>query len=265
MGEMIIHYFLTFLTGILAGTLGGLLGIGGGIIVMPYLKFIIGLPIMYAAGTTVITVFFTTFGGTIKHHRLGHIHFRALIPIIASGAIMSIVFSLIFPHLRVVSRWINLGMGILFLIVSLRMIADAIWLSNIMRSPPQDTSAKNKLWQKITVGAIAGALPGLLGIGSGAIFVPVFTFLFGMPIKVAIGSSLACFSINAFISSAMKAFQGFVYWDIAIPIAIGAFFGANIGAKLNKIFPSKVLRFLFGSLFLYVAIKFILLFWGVKI
>ena len=264
---MITHYFVTFLTGIAAGTLGGLLGIGGGIIVMPYLRFIVGLPTMYSAGTCIIAVFFTTFGGSIKHYRLNHIDFRTIVPVIVSGAIMSIVFSLIFPHLKLFSRWLDLAMGILFLIISSRMIAEAIWLSNGKKSLLHNniSKSKGKLWQKISIGAIAGILPGLLGIGTGAILVPAFTFFLGMPIKIAIGSSLACFSLNALFSSTLKASQGFVQWEIAIPIAIGAFIGATIGAKLNKIFSSKILHLIFGIVFLYVSAKFIILFWGVKI
>ncbi len=263
---MIFHYFLTFITGILAGLLGGLLGIGGGIVVMPYLKFIVGLPTMFAAGTTVIAVFFTTFGGSVKHYRLGHIDFKVIAPVIISGAVMSLLFSLVFPHLKLYSRWLDFAIGILFLFIASRMIFESIWFLDGKKSHSNNGSAvKFKLWHKITIGSVAGALPGLLGIGSGAILVAVFTFLFDMPIKIAIGSSLACFSINAFISSVMKASQGFVDWNIAIPLSIGAFIGANIGAKLNKIFSSKILHLIFGLLFLYISAKFILLFYGVKI
>jgi len=54
--------------------------------------------------------------------------------------------------------------------------------------------------QKLAIGAAAGVLPGLLGIGAGAILVPAFRLLLRWPIKVAMGSSLACFAVNALVS-----------------------------------------------------------------
>ena len=71
--------FLVF-GGIMAGMLGGLLGIGGGILLMPILRFIVGLDPAYAAGTCVVAVFFTTLGGSLKHFKLGHIDFPSILP-----------------------------------------------------------------------------------------------------------------------------------------------------------------------------------------
>ncbi len=74
-------------TGLAAGTLGGLLGLGGGIILMPLLRFGFGLSPMYAAGTCVLAVFFTTLGGSYRHYRLGHVKFKPLLPVVAAGVV----------------------------------------------------------------------------------------------------------------------------------------------------------------------------------
>jgi uncharacterized membrane protein YfcA len=116
---------------------------------------------------------------------------------------------------------------------------------------------KGSLAKKIGIGGVAGILPGLLGIGTGAILVPVFRFLFKAPIKVAMGSSLVCFACNALWSSIFKLNQQFVNIDIAVPICLGTFLGANFGAVTNKRVPSSGLKIAFGSLFLYVSFKFI--------
>jgi len=63
--------------GITAGMLGGLLGIGAGTLIMPLLRFVMGLERAYAAGTCVVAVFFTTLSGNLKHFKLGHIDFSA--------------------------------------------------------------------------------------------------------------------------------------------------------------------------------------------
>jgi hypothetical protein len=122
---------------------------------------------------------------------------------------------------------------------------------------PDERRLPGTVWQKSFIGGFAGVLPGLLGIGTGAILVPVFTILLGAQIKVAIGSSLACFMVNALISSAFKWSQGFVDLYVAVPLCLGTVLGANIGARLNRRFPPAVLKILFGVLFFLVAAKFI--------
>ncbi|MCK4342583.1 MAG: TSUP family transporter, partial [Phycisphaerae bacterium] len=57
--------------GLAAGALGGLLGIGGGIVLIPFLRFYVGLSPVYAAGTCVLAVFCTTLSGSYRHHKLG--------------------------------------------------------------------------------------------------------------------------------------------------------------------------------------------------
>jgi uncharacterized membrane protein YfcA len=121
------------------------------------------------------------------------------------------------------------------------------------------------LWKKTTLGGAAGILPGLLGIGTGAILVPAFAFLFDASIKVAMGSSLACFAANALCSSILKISHGFVSWGTVIPICLGTLIGSMVGARINRQFPSMTLKLIFGLVFAYVSAKFILSFFGVGI
>jgi uncharacterized membrane protein YfcA len=248
--------------GLLAGILGGLLGIGGGVVLMPMLRFIVGLSPAYAAGTCIVAVFFTTLGGTWRHRKLGNIHLRSIYPIMISGAVATVIFSFVFLYLSTRGRWLDLGIGAVFSLISLRMIAEGIFGFSGQADRRTAAEIKDNPWQKIGIGFVAGALPGLLGIGTGVILVPAFTYLLAAPIKLAMASSLACFSINAFISSAFKGWQGFVDLNVAVPICLGTLIGANFGARLNKSFSSRILRFAFGLLFLYVSFKFILLFAG---
>lgn len=261
-----LEFAVIVLVGILAGMLGGMLGIGGGIIIFPVLRFGLGLPPALAAGTCVVAVFFTTLGGSWRHYRFGHINFRSILPIIIAGVVSTIIFSIGFLQLSSRERWIDLGVGIVFAMVSIRMIIEGLPFRAKNKSPGNNLrEIEGPLWKKTTLGGSAGILPGLLGIGTGAILVPAFTFLFDTSIKVAMGSSLACFAANAFFSSILKASQGFVSAGTAIPICIGTLIGSTIGAKLNRHFPSMTLKLIFGFVFAYVAAKFILIFFGVGI
>jgi len=111
----------------------------------------------------------------------------------------------------------------------------------------------------------AGALPGLLGIGAGAVLVPAFRLLLRWPIKTAMAASLACFAVNAGVSAMLKATQGYVDLAIALPASFGTFVGAILGATLNRRLPSRFLQLLFGIVFAYIAFKFVLVFFGLRI
>lgn len=254
------------IVGILAGMLGGMLGIGGGIIIMPVLRYGFGLQTAVAAGTCIVAVFFTTLGGSYRHYRMGHINFKSLLPLIAAGTVSTIIFSFGFLYLASRERWIDLGLGIVFAAISARMILEGL---SVRFTDRLQGEGENGIFgssrKKVVLGTAGGILPGLLGIGTGAILVPAFTFLFDASIKVAMGSSLACFAANAFCSSLLKVAHGFVSVEIAIPICLGTLIGSNIGAKLNKRFPSASLKLIFGVVFTYVSLKFIFSFFEVTI
>jgi len=255
--------------GLLAGALGGLLGIGGGIVLMPLLRFVVGLSPAYAAGTCVVAVFFTTLGGSYRHYRLGHLNLRSIVPIIVSGAVASAVFSLAFVYLAQWGRgrWLDFGVGIVFALISARMIAEGIpgLATKSADQPPAGTAIAGSLPQKLAIGGAAGVLPGLLGIGTGGILVPAFTFLLSAPVKTAVAASLTCFCFNALISSGFKFAQGYVDPSVAFPICLGTLIGANLGALLNKRFAPGSVKLAFGLVFSCVSLKFILSAFGVSV
>jgi len=254
-------FIVLCLGGLAAGTLGGLLGIGGGILIMPLLRFVMKLPPATAAGICVVAVFFTTIGGSVKHFKLGHIELRSILPVIITGFLSTIIFSFVFVYVSGKDKWLDLGMGIVFSVVALRMLWEGID-DALQKSAPLRTGkgVPGSISTKMFIGGFAGVLPGLLGIGTGAVLVPAFAIVLNAPIKVAIGSSLACFSLNALVSSLFKLSQGFVRFSFLVPLCLGTFLGSRFGATLNGRFSSGVLKIFFGLLFVYVALKYPFLF-----
>ncbi|NWF94027.1 MAG: sulfite exporter TauE/SafE family protein [Syntrophaceae bacterium] len=129
----------------------------------------------------------------------------------------------------------DLGTGLVFSLISLRMIIQGC--GNLLGKKTKESTGskiRGSTCGKLTIGGIAGIPPGLLGIGTGAILVPAFALFLKAPIKIAIGSSLACFSVSAFFSSLLKFFQGFVYLPVALPICLGTLIGSTVDAVLNK-------------------------------
>jgi len=98
----------------------------------------------------------------------------------------------------------------------------------------------------MAVGAGAGALAGLLGVGGGIVMVPAFTGLLRLPMKLAVGSSLvavAIFSLPALITHTVL---GHIAWRFAIPLVIGVIPGAQVGARLSFAASDTMVRQLFG-------------------
>ncbi len=242
--------------GLSAGLLGGLLGIGGGVILMPVLRFFVGLSPAEAAGTTVAAVFCTTLGGGIKHYRMGHVPVRRLLPVILSGAASTVIFSVLFLQLARRGQWLDLGIGCVFSLLSLRIIWD-VFTKRDQDNDPTPATMGGTASGKVALGVIAGILPGLFGIGTGAVLVPAFRYLFKSPVKVAIGSALVCFCANALISAAFKYAQGYVDISTALPVCLGCLAGSQLGAAVNHRAPSRLLMLLFGLVFVWVSIQFI--------
>jgi uncharacterized membrane protein YfcA len=252
--------YLLGLGGMAAGILGGLLGIGGGILIMPILRFGLGLGPGEAAGTCVVAVFFTTLGGSVEHFELGHVHIRSLMPVMGSGLVSALLFSTLFVYLPHRDIWLDGAIGLVFSLVSLRMVWEGISQYLARRSEVQwGPVVKGSLFSKVAIGAAAGLLPGLLGIGTGAVLVPAFSFALNAPMKIAIGSSLACFSLNALASSTAKLLQGAVQIHLLAPLCLGTFMGSRMGGRLNARFAPPSLKILFGMVFALVAVKYFVL------
>jgi len=253
-----------WLCGGIAGTLGGLLGLGGGILLMPVLRFGLGMPPAWAAGTCILAVFFTTLGGAWRHFRLGHLVLRPLLPLVGAGVVASALFSLLFRSLAHRSAVLDFSMGLVFVMVAGRMLFEGVRRGKESRLPENGVLG-GRIAGKVVVGAAAGLLPGLLGIGTGGILVPAFTFGFRTTIKRAAAASLACFCFTAAVSAAFKMGQGYVDLRIALPVCAGTLMGAMVGAGINHRAPSRALKLLFGLVFAYVSLKFLFSSMGVWI
>jgi len=258
-----VEPFVLLAGGLVAGMLGGMLGIGGGVVLMPLLRFGIGLEPQDAAGTCVLAVFFTSVGGSYRHHRLGHLQLRPVWPVIVAGACAAVAASIAFTRVMACGHWLDLGIGFTFMLVAMRMAMDgARGLAGGQGRSVTAGSLDGMFVKKALVGTVGGTFPGLLGIGTGSFLVPAFTFFLRFPIKRAMAASLVCFAVTAAISACFKLAQGYVDLQIAMPACIGTVLGANFGALVNKRAPSPWLRLCCGVLFGVIAARFVLVFAG---
>ena len=251
----VIQVLAMIVTGLIAGIIGGFLGIGGCVIMLPALVFIFNYPIAIAIGTTITAVVITATSGAIAHIRIRNVDYETAKIVAISGALGSILGSIVFIYITNLTWLLNLILGCAFLYVSIRMVYEGI----IKRKLPERVGNKvpgSKL-AKGVIGFSIGIITGIVGLGGGYALVPSFIYLLGSPVKIAVGTSLASFISMAVISSGFKLWQGVVDILAAICLGVGTAIGAQIGARLVPKAPSWIIKAIFGLVFLYVSLRFI--------
>lgn len=118
----VITGVLLLITGLIAGTLGGLLGIGGCVIMLPALAFVFGYPLPVAIGTTITAVILTPSSGAYGHLRIKNVDYSTAKAVAVSGAIGAAIGSVIFLYVSEQLWLLNFILGFAFLYVSIRMI-----------------------------------------------------------------------------------------------------------------------------------------------
>lgn len=262
-----MSFVIYFVVGLAAGVVGGLLGTGGCALMMPVIRFGFHFDPAFAVGTTLTAVVFTAGSGAYQHIRMGNVDKQTAWVTGASGVLGVIIGSIVFAYVMPYGALIDLIIGLAFLLVTLRMLYEGgkgLFGKNPLPTPAGSGMPGSSV-QKGVLGAAIGTLTGIIGLGGGYALVPSFLYLFKAPMKLAIGTSMASFVWMALVGAAFKFYQNVVDVPVAVTLGVGALIGAIYGAKLVAKFKPAALKFLFGLLFLYVSLKYILIYFGVTI
>jgi uncharacterized membrane protein YfcA len=106
---------------------------------------------------------------------------------------------------------------------------------------------RDRWWALVLIGTAAGGMSGLLGVGGGLVMVPAFAGWVRMPLKEALGTSLACVAILAVPGTVTHALLGHIDWLYALPLCVGVIPGAAIGSHLALRSSDRTLRLLVGT------------------
>jgi len=255
-------YFIYLITGLIAGIVGGLLGTGGCALMMPVIRFGFHFDPAIAVGTTLTAVVFTAASGAYQHIKMKNVDKHTAWMIAVCGVLGVIIGSVVFDQVKNYGKVIDLILGIAFFGVFLRMVSERFSSKESEIYPENRFSGKKTT--KGIFGSCVGFLTGIIGLGGGYALVPFFIFL-KMPLKLAIGTSMASFVWIAFVGAMFKIYQGVANIPVAIFMGIGAFVGAMYGAKLVARVHPNALKSLFSLLFLYVSLKYIFIYFGISI
>jgi uncharacterized membrane protein YfcA len=262
--------------GLLAGCLGGMFGVGGGIIVVPILILGFGLDARHAVGTSLVMIIFTALSGTLAYQRQKRIDWRVgladalvTVPGASIGAYATQFFS---------SRNLALIFGIIMFLIAGAMIRRSLRKTSpkIERATDRKTTLK-ATWRRSIIDSggnvfeyDAQMLPGLLllfagglaagflGIGGGLIAVPILTALIGLPIHIAVATSMLTMIFTSISGVTTHVMLGNVQVEYAIPLVVGIVIGAQLGARTAKRLKSVNLERAFAALIIVIAVVLII-------
>ncbi len=264
---------LIFCMTIVIGILGSMLGIGGGVFLIPLLTGIIGLPIKEAIGASIISVIATStaagavyIGHGITHSRLAMVLEIATTLGALAGGFTAVLLS---PNL------LSGIFGAVLLYVAYSMAFGFKGRSGVSGAGILMTSYVDPLTQEtVTYGAhhlaggmaasfVAGNISGLLGIGGGVIKVPMMNLIMEIPLRAAIATSNFMIGITAATSAIIYYQHGYINPTVAVPTALGILIGAQIGSRLGGKLRSESLKKIFSVvLVIFAVIMFVKAFTG---
>jgi uncharacterized membrane protein YfcA len=263
---------LVGLTAFIAGLLGALTGLGGGVVIVPMLSLAFGVDIRYAIGASLVSVIATSSGSAAAYVREGYSNIR-LGMLLEIATTLGAVFGA-FLATRVTTQTIAVVFGLTLLYSAYQSFFDSWRLSSMPRGGdalakrlrlnafyPTPAGDVSYCVQNVPAGfgfmIGAGALSGLLGIGSGAVKVIAMDRTMRVPFKVSTTTSNFMIGVTAAASAGVYLSRGYINPGLAMPVMLGVLCGALIGTRLLVRASVPVLRKLFGAVIFVLAAEMI--------
>ncbi len=254
---------------LVAGFFGSLVGLGGGIIVVPALTLLFGIDIRYAVGASIVSVIATSSGAAAAYVREHMTNLRAAMLLETGTTTGAITGAFLAGVLH--GRWLFLIFGVVLTYSAVAMLMrirdreepvppDPLADRLRLHGSYFDEAAKKVVFYRcahtrlgIFLMYLAGTISGLLGIGSGVLKVPAMDLAMRIPLKVSTATSNFMIGVTAAASAGVYFARGDVDPFIAAPVATGVVLGATVGSRLLGRTDSRLLRMVFVCILVYVS------------
>lgn len=232
-----------------AGVLNGLLGIGGGILVVPGLIFLRNVTPRQAVSTSLGTVLCLSSIALAVHLAIAGLYFSALgsALVLVGGVVGAQVGGRLLNYLP--QRWILYIFSAFTLVASTNLIAESLGLYGHAHG----AATVPPLWAYPAVGMVSGFFSGILGIGGGGIVVLIFAAFFGTPILGGVPLALAVNVVNAGSGVVAQSRTGNILWHEVVKLVPSAVVGIGAGVGTALVLPTNVLKVVFALFFLYMS------------
>lgn len=262
---------LIFATSLFAGFLGALTGLGGGVVIVPFLVLAFHVDLRFAIGASLISVIATSSGAAVSYVKEGFSNIRIGMFLEVATTLGALLGAYLTS--RISSHWIAVVFGVVLLysayasfrakphdelIVRENPLAARLKLRGVNPGthPPQKYCAQHvPLGFGIMFGA--GTLSGLLGIGSGAVKVLAMDHAMRLPFKVSTTTSNFMIGVTAAASAGIYLSRGYIDPGLAMPVMLGVLVGSLGGSKLLIRASAKTLTTVFGIVIVALGLEMI--------
>jgi len=263
-----------------AGAFGALLGLGGGVLIVPMLALGFGLPLREAVGVSLLSVIATSSASAATYLRRGTANLRLGLTLEILTVIGALVGGLVAFALD--ERLIAAAFSLMLVYVALSMARqrtapatppapdeavvepdpdvtgdDQVETDGLAASLSHPDYEVRNLPLGLALSGLAGMVSALLGVGGGIIKVPTMHLAMGLPLRAATATSNLTIGVTASASAALYILRDSIDPLVAAPVLVGTFLGATAAARLAPRVPVAVLRWVFVLVLLFVAFQMI--------
>jgi uncharacterized protein len=237
--------------GLVIGVLLGLLGGGGSILAVPALVYGVGMPLAAAIPTSLLVVGVSSAGAVLPRLRQRQVQWRLAVVFGGAGAAAAVAGAVV--HRALEPRLVLLGFAALMIAAGVRMLAERVPVGGDCALPDGGVNWRGCLPKAVGSGIVVGFLTGLFGVGGGFLIIPALVLLLGLPMPVAVGTSLLIIVLNA--AAGFAAHVGDVDLDYAVAAVFtaAAVAGSLVAARFATRVPADRLRRWFAYLVFVVA------------
>lgn len=261
-----------FGVGLLVGFMAGMIGIGGGVLIVPFLYFFYdrpewvgyllpaGLHVAVAHATSLFVIVPTAVGGTWSYHRAQLIEWRVALPVaVASmvGGVLGAQAAILLP-----GPVLKFAFGVFLVLSGVQLVKG--------RSEAAQRPINTHIVPTTITGLLVGTLSGMMGVGGGILALPLLLYLLHVDMRRAAATSLAIIGFAGLAGAITYAISGsgvpgrppwsvgFVHLAAGLPILIGSLISVHWGTQVNRRTNVRALRQIFAVVFLVLGINFII-------
>jgi len=255
----------------LVGLLGALTGLGGGVLLVPMLVLLFHVNVHYAVGASLISVMATSSGASAAYLREGYTNLRIATFLQVATVGGALLGALLAGQLR--GRVIATIFGVVLIFSALLSLfrrefhdEERLSCSLALRLDMEGTLPVVGGWEPYRVYnlmggfslmLLAGILSGLLGIGSGAVGVLAMDQVMRLPYKVSTTTNNFMIGVTAAASAGVYVARGFIDPGLTMPVMLGVILGAAVGARFLMVAKTELLRIIFSTIVILLALQMI--------
>jgi uncharacterized protein len=241
-----------FICGLLAGLFGAIVGLGGGVVIIPILTLIFNVPIKSAVAISLISVCATSIGGAARYLAAGKADFRlglfmetttvagaiggGMIALLVKPSVVAILFSLLLFY------------------TGISMFLKKEEKHNLATDYEHNEPVGAIKYVVLALSFVGGVISSFLGVGGGVIKVPIMNLILKIPIKISAATSTYMIGITTAAGSLVYLVKGMVDYQMAAPLILGTYLGSSAGARLSTKIDAKIIKYALVIVIIYSAI-----------